>query len=60
MKLTDLIAQATILLREYGDLEVLSKDLYAVTSINREVAEGLPKNYNMPDGYEFIQIMDVG
>lgn len=58
MKLSELIKNAETLLAAEGDLDVYNKDFYEVISLRLEEADGLPSDWNMPDGMKMIVIQD--
>lgn len=58
MKLSELIKNAEALLASEGDLEIYNKDFYEVISLNVEEADGLPADWNMPDGMKMVVIRD--
>jgi hypothetical protein len=58
MKLSEVIAKAQSILKEEGDLEVFGEDFYPILNLRVEEADGLPSDYNMPDGMRYVQIQD--
>lgn len=60
MKLTELIALAQLKLSQHGDLDVLSEEFYPISSLHHEVSEGgFESSWNMPEGYEYIQLCEL-
>ena len=59
MKLSQLIQQAQTILKAEGDLDVLSEDYYAIYRLEVTEAEGLPTDWNLPDGTKFVMANDM-
>jgi hypothetical protein len=58
MKLSQLINEAQAILKKEGDLELFNHDFFPIDGLSVEEADGLPKDYDMPDGMKFIIVTD--
>jgi len=59
VKLSQLIKEAQAILAAEGDLDVLSEDHYALSGLRVEEAEGLPADWDLPDGTKFVMAHDM-
>lgn len=55
MLVSELILNLMDFKSKYGDLEVMCGD-YEVLGVVHRIAENKPKDYNMPDGFEYAEI----
>lgn len=58
MKLSELISEAVKLLESEGDLEVQAHDNFGLTGLSLEEASGFLDDWDMPDGFKFVRVLD--
>ncbi len=56
MKLSELIRDAQAVLAAEGDLDVLGQDFYPLANLSVEEADGLPTDFDMPDGMKYVRL----
>lgn len=49
MKLSELIAKATALMAEHGDLDLFDADGYQICGFSERLGSEFPRDWNMPD-----------